>query len=813
MNERRTSTGTARLTMCLLVAACTAVIAHVARAQAPESTPAQESSEAAPTPPRLVRFVEATYPPDALADGLEADVTAQIDVDESGAVTAVEIVGSAGHGFDEAAAAAIREFVFEPATRDGTPFPARILYRYRFFQKEAEPASDAGVPEADIPDAATSPATEPEAEPISGSELYETVVRDRKPPREVTRREITQKEILRIPGTGGDALRAVMNMPGTARPAYDNGEIIIRGSRPEDSQIYIDSMPVPLLFHFGGLTSVVNSDLLERIDFYPDNFSVRYGNAIGGVVDATLRAPKTDRLHASIDADFWDASALVETPIGEKWSVAASVRRSYIDGILKHIDTGDMQFSVLPRYWDYQVIADYHPDSVDDVRLTVFGSDDSMVQIWSVSSSDEPALQGKFGMHTGFHRANLMWSHSFNKVVSNRATLGAGYFLVDTGYGGMDSEKYDILPANLRDELTIDPGRFAVFRTGIDAEFMYVRAKDRVPLDYTSEGEQQIPWGANTQFIAFDAQTCFARPGWFGEIELTAIPRFRFITGLRADYYTYTRDIGIDPRAVVRFQLTDTTVLKAGLGLFHEVGQVAEIYEKYGNRDLKLMSAVHYSAGVEQTIADRVDIDVEGFYKTLSRLIVTSDAMIERDGQMVPERFNNDGVGRVYGLELQVKHRPIGPFFGWISYTLMRSERRDHPSEEWRRFDNDQTHILTVVGSVDLPWGMSAGLRFRLVSGNPDTPVEGAVFDSDSDLYVPLYGRPNSARMPLFHQLDLRVDKKWQWKYLAFSVYVDVENVYNHKNAEGYVYNFNYTKKGFIYGMPIIPSLGLRLEY
>jgi outer membrane receptor protein involved in Fe transport len=681
------------------------------------------------------------------------------------------------------------------------------------FVHAARAQTDAGVPEADAPDASPPSALPPKTDQTSISEWDEIVVWGRSPPLEVTQREITQKEILLIPGTGGDALSAVENMPGTARTTFGSNEIVIRGSEGKDSQIYIDSMPVPLIFHFGGLTSVVNSDLLAGINFYPGNYSVRYGNATGGIVEAVLRAPKTDRFHASLDADLWDTSALVETPIGDEWAVAASVRRSYIDGILTHIDMGDMQFTVLPRYWDYQLIVDYCPNNADNLRLSVFGSDDSMAQSWEVTWSDEPSFKGESGVHVGFHRANLMWSHNFSNAVSNRAILGGGYFLVDWGYGGMESEKYDMMPMNLRDELTIDSGRFAVFRTGIDAEFTYVWAKDRVPLDYTSEGEEPIPWGANTQFIAFDAKVYFARPGWFGEIELTAVPRFRLIAGLRMDYYTYTRDIGIDPRAGIRFQATDSTVLKAGIGLFHQVGQMAEIYEKYGNPDLKLVSAVHYSVGVEQTIADRVDIDVEGFYKDLSRLIVGSDAIIERDGRMVPERFNNDGVGRVYGIEIQIKHRPIGPFFGWIAYTLTRSERRDHPGEAWRLFDYDQTHILTVVGSFDLPWRMSAGLRFRLVSGNPDTPVEGAVFDSDSDLYIPLYGKPNSVRIPLFHQLDLRVDKMWQWKYVAFSVYIDVQNVYNHKNVEEYTYNYNYTKKGYVYGMPIIPSLGLRLEY
>jgi hypothetical protein len=141
----------------------------------------------------------------------------------------------------------------------------------------------------------------------------------------------------------------------------------------------------------------------------------------------------------------------------------------------------------------------------------------------------------------------------------------------------------------------------------------------------------------------------------------------------------------------------------------------------------------------------------------------------------------------------------------------MRSERTKNGVT--RLFDHDQTHILTLVGSVHVGWGVDIGLRFRLVSGNPYTPIEGGSYDADSDLYNPIYGRNNARRMPLFHQLDLRVDKKWQWKYLAFTAYLDVQNVYNYENTEFYAYSFDFKVKEKVQGLPIIPSIGLKLEY
>ena len=59
-------------------------------------------------------------------------------------------------------------------------------------------------------------------------------------------------------------------------------------------------------------------------------------------------------------------------------------------------------------------------------------------------------------------------------------------------------------------------------------------------------------------------------------------------------------------------------------------------------------------------------------------------------------------------------------------------------------------------------------------------------------------------------QLDLRMDKTWRFKSWQLAFYVDIQNVYNFQHPEGVSYNFNYTKREFITGLPFLPSIGLR---
>src|SRR5690606_26791699 len=123
-----------------------------------------------------------------------------------------------------------------------------------------------------------------------------------------------------------------------------------------------------------------------------------------------------------------------------------------------------------------------------------------------------------------------------------------------------------------------------------------------------------------------------------------------------------------------------------------------------------------------------------------------------------PPRFVNDGRGRAYGLEVLLDARMTERSQAFFAYTLSRSERQDR-DDPWRLFDYDQTHNLSLTANYDLGRGWIVGGRFRYVSGNPTTEVQGAVYDASSDTYRALFGDVNAERLPAFHQLDLRVEK------------------------------------------------------
>ena len=143
------------------------------------------------------------------------------------------------------------------------------------------------------------------------------------------------------------------------------------------------------------------------------------------------------------------------------------------------------------------------------------------------------------------------------------------------------------------------------------------------------------------------------------------------------------------------------------------------------------------------------------------------------------------------------------------AYTLSRSDRVDGPLSERRLFDYDQTHNLVAVASWTWRKWQFGG-RWQYATGIPTTPILGAIYQSDLNIYIPVLGEVNSQRIEPTHQLDLRVDRRFSLPHVELSAFLDVTNVYAHPKTLGFRYNFDYSEREAIRELPILPAIGLR---
>jgi outer membrane receptor for ferrienterochelin and colicin len=303
-------------------------------------------------------------------------------------------------------------------------------------------------------------------------------------------------------------------------------------------------------------------------------------------------------------------------------------------------------------------------------------------------------------------------------------------------------------------------------------------------------------------------------PGGFAELELKPLPGLLVLPGLRFDHFSWVHENVWQPRITARWELRPGLTAKAGVGLFAQEPQINQVDSTFGNPNLKAQKAMHYSMGVEWKPLQYLTLDATGFYKDLWSMVSNSPRMIDDgSGNLKAEVYDNRGVGRVYGLEVVARHEFAHNFTGWLAYTLSRSERRDSGKPDYRLFDWDQTHILTLLGSYVLPRNWQMGGRLRLVSGRPYTPITGASFNAYDGQYYPSYGPVNSERVGMFAQLDVRIDKRWIYRNWILNVYLDVQNILNRANPSGYEYSYNYRQSTVRQELPIVTILGIKAEY
>ncbi|MCB9553845.1 MAG: TonB-dependent receptor [Myxococcales bacterium] len=822
--------------------------------------------------PELLRFVEAPYPEAAKAEQKAAAVQLILTIGADGVVSEVVLAGEpVGDGFDEAAIEAAKQFEFSPAHINGEPAAIRVPFTYRF-EFVPDPAQEppaapevaqvvgrvrekgTGLPLAAVPvsvgdrevltDASgrftlealppgdgelvvTSPDHRRQRLAlglVAGEEItvdvfverlrtspYETIVRGDRAQTSLTRRTLQREELRTVPGTFGDPIRVVQNLPGIARAPYVLGVLLVRGSTPGDSAVMIDGHEVPLLFHFLGGPSVLPPEMLDRIDYYPGNFSVRFGRAIGGIIDVGTRQTTSRHWQGSAEIDLFDASLYLEGPILDDLSFSASVRRSYIDGVLRGaIDIFNVELAqVLPRYYDYQARLDYRINRRHTLTLLAFGSDDEVVIVGEPGSN----LSYDVSAGIGFHRLKLDWQARLARDVDFSLSPVIGFDTTGFSIGDVDGTA-DVGEFGLRYDLRVAPTETLTLRAGFDALARRVSISGQ---SFLPESDfRRSPDTAPTAEAAAEVERELAQVGGAAYLEAEWTPLGGPVTvvpGVRTDHYDWAgrHQWAVDPRVTARWTVDDDKrwVLKGGVGRFTQPPTEFQLDPDFGNPDLEPEVAWHYGLGVEHQFDEALSLDVQLFYIDRSNLSDrVEDAPIDADGKR--RFFQNRASGRAYGLELLLRHEVTRDVYGWIAYTLSRSEENDGPGTGYEPTLFDQTHNLVIVASWKFAPHWETGLRFRLTSGTLETPVLGSTLNADTGYYEPLEGAEDSVRGTTFNQLDLRVERTWVFSSWQFAAFLDLQNVYNALNPEGTRYDYRYQESAPLPGLTILPTLGVR---
>jgi outer membrane cobalamin receptor len=619
---------------------------------------------------------------------------------------------------------------------------------------------------------------------------------------------LRREEVMRVPGARGDVLSGIKNLPGIA----NNGSLtpfsaglIIRGSSPEDSRILVDGFEIPVLYHFLGVQSVLPGELIETLDYLPGAYGVKYGKASGGIVDVGSRDVPKQR-SAFAEVSFVNAAALVQGPIGKRGGYIISGRRSLIDTILPAVlpsDNENLSFTAYPRYYDYQAKLVYKPMTAWKLSGLLFGSDDKVDLVTNGNEASDPIAVGRLTNATTFTRG--IASAKYREGDWSATLAASGY--TDTNHFNVGPSRHLLLDRDgfaARADSTWNASKRMVLAAGAEADVTRT-AFDIMFTRPPREGDMRPPSFTDDEPLVTVGENTTRDLGGYVTATVLPVKQLAIDAGLRVDTFLYNEYTSVQPRGQIAYRPTSTSTLRAASGLYVRPPQHLD---EGLQPDLDPERAVQSSVGAEQRLSRTLTVRTTVFYNALRDLLVLPAS---RQDEMSAVGYENAGRGTAMGIEVMLEHQSERTF-GWISYTGSRATRRDHEGDPLRRFDYDQTHNVIAVGSWKLGKHWQFGGRFQLTTGKPYTPITGALYQADTDRYVPQFGAQNSRRVAAQHQLDLRVDRTWRFDHWKLAAYLDISNVYLNAAAIDYAYNFDYSSRTPITTLPIIPSLGIRGE-
>ncbi len=620
---------------------------------------------------------------------------------------------------------------------------------------------------------------------------------------------ISGETLRRIPGSAGDPIKGLQSLPGMTFADDSEGEPAVRGSRPGDNYIEADFLPVGYLFHADGIISVFNSDLVESFNVYPSAYGPEYSGVTGGIIDVRLRDPNTDRIQGSLDVSLLHAGALIEGPVAQDQSFYLAGRMSYLDLFIEgQLDDLDgIEFKQFPKYNDYQGKYVWHTAEDSDLRFQFNGASDLQEIIVSEDSEEidnEPIFAGRHYSKEQFHEQGVVWDKRLSDGISVKSAVAhastSGVFQA----GGLGESEIGLTRWILKSHVNIPVADGHELKLGVEGvnvnADIEVAFNDPGCTEFEAEcaftGAERL---STEETLKLNAYSAFIKDNWYVNDRLTLFPSM-VVHG--EDFLDKTF---IEPRFSIEYSVNDDLILSAGAGLYNSMPDYLQVNKVFGNPKLDYIRSVQGIVGLQKFLPCGWDIKSELYYKTMENLVTSNEQT----------RYANNGKGVAYGLDTLIRKSVTDKLSGWLSLSVSKASREHKVTGDSFSFDYDQPFNASLVGSYKLAPRWELGAKLWVHSGKPYTPIIGATEDADEEgYYIPQYADVNSKRFPMYHRLDMRLDRIIKKKNgRNINAYLEILNVLDTKNVSEYDYNSDYSERVEVAQLPRIIALGFRAGF
>ncbi|RMH52414.1 MAG: TonB-dependent receptor, partial [Bacteroidetes bacterium] len=592
--------------------------------------------------------------------------------------------------------------------------------------------------------------------------------------------QISTETVKRLPTVlEPDVFRSLQLLPGVKAASDFSSGLYIRGGGPDQTLILLDRTAVYNPSHFFGFFSTFNPDAIKDVRLYKGGYPAEYGGRLGSVLDIYNKDGNRRAYEGSLSLGLLASRALVEGPYAKgSWMLA--VRRSTLEPLLAALEGQD---GIPDGFYFYDVNGKVNFDASDDDRLSLAfyaGTDDL----------DFPFIdEASFDLRYGNQTVSANWTHLFSqRLFSNFTFTGSRYFSrPDFLFGGTSfSRRNNVYDVSAKGDFEFIPNERHSLSAGFWTGNFTMRLRD------TFDDQEGLRERIQTVYAAVYLQETY-RPSSLWMLR----------AGLRGSYYEEGNHLRLEPRLSVEYQPTADVRLQLGYGRYYQFLTLitSELFSAF---DIWLTTGENvppaygdqYVAGLKTTLAPGLNLDVEGYYRTMRDLFELDPFLPDAAGLDYGDLFHY-GDGYAFGTEVLLQ-RTRGRISGFLGYTFGVTARRFPNLNEGEYYapKYDRTHDLSAVANVDLGRGWRFSGVFQYGTGQAYTEPQGRwklVNDPFTSVATNvLVTTFNNRRLPAYHRLDAGFSRTGPFFKLGeYEVQLQAINVYGRRNVWFYFFEFN----------------------
>ena len=623
---------------------------------------------------------------------------------------------------------------------------------------------------------------------------------------------LSAQEIKSNPGGNFDISRVIQAFPGVGGTSGSVGgyrnDLIIRGGAPNENVYYLDGIEVPVINHFatqgsaGGPTGILNISFIGDVNLYTSAFPAQYDNPLSGILQLKSREANPDKIQYNFRTSATEAALSADGPINDKLSFEVSARRSYLQLLFQAL-----QLPIQPSYWDFQYRLNYKISK----KLTFYTIGVGAIDRFSFLTPKDLTPENEYILHSnplikqwsytnGYGLKKLIDKGSWALTFSRSMLINQLDKYTDNQNPSPATELMKIHSTEAENILRFQVNKYI-------GKWSYSYGAMAQYDEYTNDFYDQLtnPVVDSTGVVTVPAKIVksknnlgFVKYGAFGQASVKLWDdKLTLSLGVRTDGNTFTTDgnnVGkqLSPRFAASYKIMEGFRFNASVGRYYKIPTYTVLgytdsTGKCVNKAVPYIQCDHYVAGLEYLPKwQGARVTLEGFYKLYSNYPVSlldGVSLANKGGDfnvLGDEPVNGTGHGKSYGLEVQLQQKLTKNFFVILAYTLYKSEFTNLNSQYYpASWDNG--NLISFIGGYKFKRNIELGIKFRYQGGAPYSPFNLAASQAEYTVLgagVIDYSKFNTLRLAPFNSMDIRIDKKWNFKKWSLDIYYDMTNAY-----------------------------------